>query len=546
METIMRNEKTNKTQVNISEIDKVKEIYHQVLGQHPDEHLSILEMVCEIKFHYEFILGSLPQSVYWKDVNAVYLGGSKGLSDLVGVKDLSDIVGMTDYDFEKNAGWPKGTADIFRKDDFYVIKNNKIISKEEKPFNTASGEIIYQLTSKVPLLNKDKKVIGVIGIATDITNLKLAQEELAKTKALVESSLQNAIEHIPGSIYWKNREGIYQGCNQTFAVRANLESPKEIVGKTDKDMPWKGDGEIEKLEQEVIEQGISKEIEETNTLSNGEKQVFLTKKSPLFDNKRNIIGIISVSFDITERKRVEEEKLNMMMSLAASIAHEIRTPLATVDVSAEYINDYLPILIESYKKLSSLDGNSSEIKQNELNELEKSPEIIQNEALAANTFVDIMLMNLKPKIGRQEVFLITDAITEALSRYPFQDDERNRVFCDDTHFFKVKGSQLLIVHVLFNLLKNALYYTHTQGQIKIWLEKNNNKYNKLYFKDTGKGIPKDILPHIFDQFFSRTYHGTGIGLTYCKIVMDSLGGSIICDSIEGSYTQFILNFPVIT
>lgn len=109
-----------------------------------------------------------------------------------------------------------------------------------------------------------------------------------------------------------------------------------------------------------------------------------------------------------------------------------------------------------------------------------------------------------------------------------------------------KGDELLIIHVLFNLLKNAIYYVRAagKGNISIRIE-NGDKYNFLYFKDTGQGINAKVLPHIFERFFSRTYHGTGIGLAYCKLVMQNLDGDITCRSKEFEYTEFKLSFPKI-
>src|SRR5207248_1330446 len=106
------------------------------------------------------------------------------------------------------------------------------------------------------------------------------------------------------------------------------------------------------------------------------------------------------------------------------------------------------------------------------------------------------------------------------------------------------GQKVLTIHILFNLLKNAIYYIRTahEGDIHIWLELG-KKHNKLHFRDTGKGISADILPKIFDLFFSKTYHGSGIGLAFCKMVMQSYGGNIECDSVEGEFAEFILNFP---
>ncbi|HBC71240.1 MAG TPA: ATP-binding protein [Coxiellaceae bacterium] len=99
--------------------------------------------------------------------------------------------------------------------------------------------------------------------------------------------------------------------------------------------------------------------------------------------------------------------------------------------------------------------------------------------------------------------------------------------------------------MLFNLLKNALYYIARarKGQIYIHLENRENE-NRLYFKDTGKGIAKEMLSHIFNRFYSKTDGGVGIGLSFCKMAMEWMGGSITCQSVEGEYTEFVLHFPI--
>ena len=136
-------------------------------------------------------------------------------------------------------------------------------------------------------------------------------------------------------------------------------------------------------------------------------------------------------------------------------------------------------------------------------------------------------------------------LNEALQRYVFQGSERDLVFCDIDNDFYFVGDKILVVHVLFNLFKNALYYIASaqKGKIYIRLEKRENK-NLLYFKDTGKGIAKDVLPYIFDRFYSKTEGGVGIGLSFCKMAMEWMGGDIICRSIENEYTEFVLHFPM--
>ncbi len=100
--------------------------------------------------------------------------------------------------------------------------------------------------------------------------------------------------------------------------------------------------------------------------------------------------------------------------------------------------------------------------------------------------------------------------------------------------------------MLFNLLKNSLYYIKAAGKGRIFIrtEADTKKsMNTLIFKDTGKGIAKEILPNIFEPFFSRRHHGTGVGLAFCARVMEAHHGTIHCDSVEGEYVTFEMRFP---
>lgn len=103
-----------------------------------------------------------------------------------------------------------------------------------------------------------------------------------------------------------------------------------------------------------------------------------------------------------------------------------------------------------------------------------------------------------------------------------------------------------MLNVLFNLLKNALYFIQDarKGDITIWTE-SSESFNKLHFRDTGKGISSATLPYIFESFFTQTRHGTGIGLAFCRMVIKEMGGEVRCLSELGKYTHFIVELPIV-
>jgi signal transduction histidine kinase len=139
---------------------------------------------------------------------------------------------------------------------------------------------------------------------------------------------------------------------------------------------------------------------------------------------------------------------------------------------------------------------------------------------------------------------VNNCIEQALQRYPFSEGERQLVHYDAAKNFVFHGNEMLLIHVLFNLIKNALYHIRAanKGLIRIWMTEISN-HHQLHFLDTGAGISPQLMPYIFEHFFSKTYHGSGIGLTFCKAVMESFSGAIECYSIEKEYVEFVLKFP---
>lgn len=92
------------------------------------------------------------------------------------------------------------------------------------------------------------------------------------------------------------------------------------------------------------------------------------------------------------------------------------------------------------------------------------------------------------------------------------------------------------------MVKNALHYVNLNNNSEIYIYiKHGSPFDKVYFKDTGKGISADNLPHIFERFFSKTIGG--VGLAFCKQTLQEIGGDILCSSVENEFTKFELRFP---
>lgn len=250
------------------------------------------------------------------------------------------------------------------------------------------------------------------------------------------------------------------------------------------------------------------------------------------------------------KERLQKAKFQGMVAAGANIAHELRTPLASIDGGIAGAKRYLPQLIETYEIAKDAGLPVPKIRPHHYEKLITILDDISTETHYANTIIDMLLIKISQpaiKTTGRDICSINEHIDEALRRYPFSCEEQVQlIHWNMENDFNVRGEELLVIHVLFNLLKNALYFIAdaNKGEIYIWTTLHKN-FNALHFKDTSKGISPAIQTHLFERFFSSTHNGTGLGLAFCKMVMQSFGGDISCESIEGEYTEFIMRFPVV-
>lgn len=246
------------------------------------------------------------------------------------------------------------------------------------------------------------------------------------------------------------------------------------------------------------------------------------------------------------RKRQYKTRFNSLKMQAGAIAHEMRTPLFSMSSIGHELKDMMPILTRSYEEKDPASNEKRPLNKRDIDSMNQLPQEIEQITRQAFSFIDIMLMNLREdfKDAANETCSIKKCVEDALKQYPFFPKDRELLHIQLNENFEFKGNFLLIKHIFFNLLKNSIYYVKAADKGEITIKTTSeNGINILSFKDTGAGIAPDILPHIFDKFYSKTKYGTGIGLSFCKDVMNGLGGDITCKSQQGEYTEFILTFP---
>ena len=363
--------------------------------------------------------------------------------------------------------------------------------------------------------------------------------------------LDNVLQHIPCYIYWKDKNSVYVGCNELFASVAGLKSPEEIVGKTDYDLAWgKTEAELfRKSDQEALNGHAKLNFEEPQRQADGRIATVLASKIPMLNKTGEIIGILGVYLDITERKKMEADLLyakecaeaasHAKTMFLANMSHDIKTPIAGIVSTAEYLTHST--------ENPDLKGRADDIVQSGLRLLELMIEIIEVSRLEfKQTSRTKTRFELKQLIN-DIVQLIKPAIAEKPFKLNFRYDNKIPRF--------LIGDRWHLYRVILNLLSNAIKFT-LKGSITIKTQVVEQSKKEITIKinvtDTGIGIPKDKQAVIFDEFTRLTpsyegiYKGTGLGLYIVKQFMEAMDGEIYVDSEEkkGSTFTCILPFKI--
>ena len=270
------------------------------------------------------ILDNIPQRVFWKDRNLAFLGCNRAFALDAGLQDPTAIIGKDDFDLPS-----RDTAELYRADDRRVMEQESAKLNFEEPQSRPDGGLVWLRTNKLPLRDREGRVIGVIGTYEDITERKRAEAENSRLALIVNSS--------DDSIFSVNRDGLIATWN-TGAERMYGYSAEEIKGKNISVLvPEDRQGDLAANRERLYGGEALVHYEFEHMGKDGSRLQVLLTLSPLKGATGVVNGVSVISRDITEQKRVEvelhraketAEAANRAKSeFLANMSHEIRTPM---------------------------------------------------------------------------------------------------------------------------------------------------------------------------------------------------------------------------
>jgi len=377
-----------------------------------------------------------------------------------------------------------------------------------------------------------------------------ALEKLIAAKNEKIYEIENILDNVPVHVYWKDKNGVFLGCNTQVLDFLKLTDRNKVIGQSDyndRQLHVKNTQNVSQIisnDQKVLKLGKTVEAEEIFS-TDEDKKIYLNVKTPLKKMSGEIYGVMGVAIDITDRKKLEEETKQQKIELEQKdqlkkefikhFSHDVKLPINGI--------------VGNTQLLQMLTKGDPKLQQTAIS--------IDNGVMSLNTMFDYLYNTMvNDEFGNDihnKDFNFADMIDLEMalvkSSITINQDINVSVELDDKIPEQLHGDSFKVSQILRNILSNSVRYTKT-GEIKLIakvLEDTSDKIKiKFTISDTGSGMTTTDKNKVYEygRRFVSSYEtnipGTGIGLSIVKKHVDTLGGTIDFDSEIGEGTQFFV------
>ncbi len=294
-------------------------------------------------------------------------------------------------------------------------------------------------------------------------------------------------------------------------------------------------GELEHIDRQVDAEGHI-HLETVRLAKNGQRVPVELSVSVVRDPQGDPIGRCAILRDITERKRLEEaklqaERLAVIGAMSAKLAHEIRNPLSSITLNLALVGDEAAVLAEAEPSATA--------------EMRTLLSAIDAEVRRIQRVTEDYLQFARMPKPRRDLVSLNDLLTQGLSFLQSTFDAAGVTVVRrlDPSLPAVCGDEAQLWQAILNLIRNALEAMPDGGTLTLATAHNDTRA-LLRVTDTGKGMDAATQQNLFKPFFSTKSSGTGLGLPLTRQVVAEHGGRISCESAPDRGTSFLIELPI--
>jgi len=472
----------------------------------------------------------LEEELYVKDwaiessVNGIALADLEGnisyvnrsFLEIWGYDDAEEVLGRRVNEFWRNPG---------KAEEIVKALEETGIWSGELEAEKKDGTFFHVRLSANMVKDGEGRPICMMGSFIDITEQKNMEERLRNR----EKEYQIIFDSVPAMIWYKDTDNNVIRVNKR-AAEAMGRPVEEIEGKRVEELLPEEAQEYYQDDLEVIESGEPKRnIEEPLQTVSGETLWVRTDKVPFIDEEGNIIGLIVLSKDITEQRKMRKEliqakRLAAIGRLASVVGHELRNPLGVINNSTYYLK----------AKLKDFDDPK----------VERHLQILDREVERSNNIIsDLLDFARGPKEPNKRPAQLEKLVEDSLERVEIPENIHVETNIKAPTYLFLDPD--MIFRVFINLIGNAIEAMPDGGTlgISVTMDKDEDEV-VVEVSDTGVGISDEDKDKMFTPFFSTKAKGIGLGLHVTKELVEAHNGSITFDSTEGEGTVFTFTLPM--
>ncbi len=374
----------------------------------------------------------------------------------------------------------------------------------------------------------DLKILGLFATqsAVAIQNAQLYQES-KRAKDYLQKLIESSSDAITTADTWGRLIFWSKGAEEIFGYKAS-----EVLGKSAAPFYAEGKKDARRIMSQLFRRGRLKNLEVEYVGKNGRKIYASLSASLLKNEGGETIGSLGIIRDITEfhvlsQQLVQSERLATIGRLSTQIAHEIMNPLSSIKMNIR--------ILSKREGLSPNDQRRLQIANFEIDHLEKILQDIFDYSKSLQ--MNFSKENLNEVL--EKCFLIVQDHLEEKGIRVVKRYEKD-LPCATIDLVRM-------LQVFTNLMINSIQAVEQGGKVRVTTSlarQNGLRWIRVTLSDNGTGIPAPQLDSIFEPFYTTKSHGTGLGLTIVKKIMEQHQGKIFVDSLPGRSTRFSLLLPL--